>query len=121
VFVQSIQKKLSTGDSIHLDERRKFRAAQGPRIFAPGESKAVDRVPKAIGTHLTRVDATHYVVQIDNLVAPGIRGLEEIRSQVIAEYQEQLEKEWVKQLRTKYPVRVNAKAKKFVMRELIIP
>jgi peptidyl-prolyl cis-trans isomerase SurA len=121
VFIERIRQKLAAGDSLKREEVRKFKSAQGPRTFAVGESKAVDGAPKSIGTHITRIDATYYLVQIDNLVAPGIRSLDEIRSQVISDYQEKLEKDWVKSLRTKYPTRVNSKGKKFVMRELTQP
>lgn len=109
------------GDSLRRDQVKKFRSVQGPRNFAPGESKAVDRVPRTIGTHAVRLDETYYLVQISTLVPPGIRGFTEIRSQVISDYQDQLEKEWVKQLRTKYPAKVNSKGKKYVIQELTRP
>ena len=120
-FVQAIQKKVTKGDSISRAELRKFKAVQGPRNFAPGESKAVDRAPKVIGLHTVRVDNTFYMIQIDNLVPPGIRTLEEIRSQVISDYQDNLEKKWVTALKAKYPARINSKSKKFVVRELTKP
>lgn len=118
VFFATIKKKIASGDSISRDDVKRFRSIQGPRNFAPAESKAVDRVPKIIGMHPTRIDDNYYFVQVSNLVPPGIRGLEEIRAQVISDYQDSLEKQWVKQLRTKYPSRVNSKAKKIVIREL---
>ncbi len=119
VFLAVIVKKVAAGDSITRQDLKKFKAVQGPRNFAPGESKAVDRVSKAIGVYTTRVEGTLYMVQIDNLVPPGIRTLEEVRSQVISDYQDYLEKKWIAGLRTKYPVRINSKGKKFVIRELI--
>lgn len=36
----------------------------------------------------------------------GPQEMEDVRSQVVADYQEQLEKEWVKSLRSQYPVQV---------------
>lgn len=121
LFLNLIKKKVAGGDSITRQDFKKFKAVQGPRNFAPGESKAVDRVSKAIGVYTTRVEGTFYMVQIDNLVPPGVRTLEEIRSQVISDYQDYLEKKWITGLRTKYPVRINSKGKKFVIRELIKP
>ncbi len=118
VFLDVIKKRMASGDSITRQELRKFKAVQGPRNFAPGESKAVDRVGKVVGVHITKVEGTLYMVQIDNLVPPGIRTLEEVRSQVISDFQDYLEKQWVEALRTKYPVRINSKGKKFVIREL---
>jgi peptidyl-prolyl cis-trans isomerase SurA len=120
-FVQAIQAKVTKGDSISRTELKKFKAVQGPRNFASGESKAVDRVSKSIGLHTVKVDGTFYLVQIDNLVPAGIRLLEEIRSQVISDYQDFLEKKWVASLRAKYPARINSKSKKLVVRELTKP
>ena len=121
LFLTVINKKVTSGDSITRQDFKKFKAVQGPRNFAPGESKAVDRVSKAIGVYTTRVEGTFYMVQIDNLVPPGVRTLEEVRSQVISDYQDYLEKKWISELRTKYPIRINTKGKKFVIRELIKP
>jgi len=45
--------------------------------------------------------------------------LEEIRGKVIGDYQTELENQWVKTLEEKYPVKVNAKAKKYVLATLV--
>jgi peptidyl-prolyl cis-trans isomerase SurA len=118
VFVAAILRKIQKGDSLTRTDLKKFRSVQGPRNFAPGESKAVDLAPKAIGVHVVRTEDMIYLVQVESLVAPGVRSLEEVRSQVITEYQDYLEKEWVKKLRSKYPAKVNSKARKSVIREL---
>lgn len=121
VFVNGILKKIQQGDSLTRADMKRFRSVQGPRNFAPGESKAVDRAPKVTGVYKTRVDAIHAIVQVERLVPAGIRSLDEIRSQVISDYQDHLEKEWVKKLKLKYPVKVNSKARKSVIRELTQP
>lgn len=121
VFVTGAFKKIQSGDTLTRADIKRFKSVQGPRNFAPGESKAVDRVPRVMGVHKTKVDATHYLVQVESLVPPGTRSLDEIRSQVISDYQDQLEKAWVKNLRGKYPVKVNTKARKSVIRELTQP
>ena len=121
VFVTGALKKIQSGDTLTRADMKRFKSVQGPRNFAPGESKAVDRVPRVMGVHKTKVDATHYLVHVESLVPPGTRSLDEIRSQVISDYQDQLEKAWVKNLRGKYPVKVNTKARKSVIRELTQP
>lgn len=121
VFVAGIGKKVQAGDSLTRAELKRFKSVQGPRNFAAGESKAVDRAPKVTGLHQVKVDATHYLVQVESLVPPGIRSLDEIRSRVISDYQDHLEKEWVKVLHSKYAVKVNSKARKSVIRELTQP
>ncbi len=121
VFFQDIKSRIASGDTISQDQARAFRSVQGPRNFAAGESKAVDRVPKTLGIHPVRVDNNFCLVQVSSLVPAGVRGLDEIRAQAISDYQDYLEKKWVKELRTKYPVRMNGKGKKFVIQELTKP
>ncbi len=118
LFVQGAHKKIQSGDTLTRVEVRKFKSIQGPRNYAPGESKAVDRAPKVMGVHKVKVESTYYLVEVERLVPPGVRTLEEIRSQVISDYQDHLEKEWVRSLRAKYPVKVKTKARKTVIREL---
>lgn len=118
LFIQAMVQKVKSGDSLTRTEMKKFKSVQGPRNFAPGESKAVDRAPKTIGIHVVKVDEAYHLVSVESLVAAGIRSLDEIRSQVISDYQDNLEKEWVKKLRSKYPSKVNSKARKSVIREL---
>ncbi len=121
VFVHAMLKKLQSGDSLRKEESKRFKSIQGPRNFAKGESKAVDRVPKMIGLHAARVDASYCLVKVESLVPPGIRPMAEIRSQVISDYQDHLEAAWVKALRSKYPTKVNSKGKKYVYKELTPP
>ncbi len=117
-FVRTILKKVQAGDSLTQADVKRFRSVLGPRNFAPGESKAVDQAPKTIGVHVVRMDGVYHLVQVESLVPAGIRSLEEVRSQVISDYQDYLEKDWVKKLRSKYPAKVNSKARKSVIREL---
>jgi peptidyl-prolyl cis-trans isomerase SurA len=44
---------------------------------------------------------------IDEILQPQTKPLNEIRGQVISEYQEYLEDQWVNQLRIEYPVVIN--------------
>ncbi len=78
-------------------------------------------MPKVIGLHAARVDASYCLVTVESLVPPGIRPMAEMRSQVISDYQDHLEAAWVKALKSKYPTKVNSKAKKFVYKELTSP
>jgi peptidyl-prolyl cis-trans isomerase SurA len=58
------------------------------------------------------------MVEVKRLVAPGEKGFEEARSNVISDYQDQLENQWIIELKKKFPVKVNNKGKKFVFAEL---
>ncbi|MBL7876145.1 MAG: peptidylprolyl isomerase, partial [Cyclobacteriaceae bacterium] len=68
--------------------------------------------------HETESDGLFYLVEVKRLVPPGIESFEEARAQVISDYQDDLEKNWIKKLREKYPVKINNKGKKIVLAEL---
>ena len=46
------------------------------------------------------------------------KSLDEVRGKVVSDYQEQLESEWIEELKKKYPLRVNTKAWKNVVKTL---
>lgn len=54
-------------------------------------------------------DGRFFVIKINDVVAPTNKTLDEVRGLVISEYQKELEKEWIKDLRSKYEVKVNEK------------
>ncbi len=92
-----------------------------PGKFEKGDNKYVDEVEWNPGLHKANVsdveDLTVYV-KIKNVVKPMIKTLEEARGLVTADYQNYLEKEWVKDLKQKYPVVVNKKVlTKLIKRE----
>jgi peptidyl-prolyl cis-trans isomerase SurA len=61
-----------------------------------------------------------HLVEIQNLIPPGIKSFDDARASVISDYQDQLEKEWVAALKKKYPVSINSKGKKAVIQELTV-
>lgn len=46
-------------------------------------------------------------IKIERILEPAMKTLKEARGYVVADYQDQLEKEWVKTLRDKYDVKIN--------------
>lgn len=49
----------------------------------------------------------YYIVQINSVIAPEAKKLEEVRGRVIADYQNYLDDRWIKELRNKYSYTVN--------------
>ncbi len=111
--------RLSAHDSIRKDETRRLKVVHGWHNFERGENKIIDKVAWSAGLHPVETDAGFNFVEIDNLVGPGIKSFQDARTQVTSAYQEQLEKKWVAALKLKFPVKVNAKGTKSVMKELI--
>jgi peptidyl-prolyl cis-trans isomerase SurA len=50
-------------------------------------------------------DGIYVTVVVSEIVSPTIKKLEESRGYVIADYQENLEKNWMEKLRAKYPIK----------------
>lgn len=110
--------KINKGDTLSAADLRKFKAVQNFRTYEKKDSKVIDQVTWVNGLHEAEVDGLHYLVEIKRLVPPGIKEYNEARAQVIADYQDELEKQWIADLRQKYPVKINKKGKKAVIAEL---
>ena len=117
-FMEEMMKKVNNGDSIRREDVKKFKSIQPVRNYEKGDNKAIDKVSWSVGTQITEVDGTYYLVAIENLVSPGIKSMEEAHAQVISDYQDYLEKKWVLELRQKYPIKINNKGKKLAITEL---
>jgi len=63
-------------------------------------------------------EGSYVVINITDIIAPGIKKLEEVRGKVLNDYQANLETEWLKSLRNKYEVNVNKKVLKKLKKEL---
>ncbi|MDQ3016725.1 MAG: peptidylprolyl isomerase [Bacteroidota bacterium] len=57
------------------------------------------------------------IVSIERVIPPQPKSLEEARGYIIADYQDQLEKEWVASLQKKYPVKVDESVFKTLVRK----
>ncbi|MBK8289587.1 MAG: peptidylprolyl isomerase [Flammeovirgaceae bacterium] len=111
--------KIKKGDSLTQSDLKRFKSVQNFRIYKKKDSKIIDQIPWTTGLHETESEGLFYLVEVKRLVAPGIESFEEARAQIISDYQDNLEKNWIKELREKYPVKINNKGKKVVLAELI--
>lgn len=77
--------------------------------FAKGENVNIDALAWKAGITdlIPMADSTNAIVVVHGVVAPEPKLLNEIRGAMTADYQNFLEKEWISELRQKYPVIVN--------------
>ena len=76
--------------------------------FQKGDNKVVDEVmDRGPGTYSVQKDGRFYSVTIEKALPAGPKTLAETRGQATSDYQNYLEKEWLNELRTRYPVKVN--------------
>jgi peptidyl-prolyl cis-trans isomerase SurA len=81
------------------------------KLFAKGDNWIVDQVKWKPGTSdIISEQDTKIFVLVNRIIDPRPKKLDDIRGQVTADYQDNLEKEWVKALREKYPVKINQDA-----------
>jgi peptidyl-prolyl cis-trans isomerase SurA len=117
-LISIFKTKVAKGDTITAEDIRKLKSMSNFRAYEKGESKVVDKISWAIGTHEAEFDGMFYLAEVSNLIPPGIKSFEDARASVISDYQDELEKEWVAALKKKYPVSINPKGKKAVIQEL---
>ncbi|MEC7654516.1 MAG: hypothetical protein VX548_06200, partial [Bacteroidota bacterium] len=80
----------------------------GDYVFGLRDSNSLEikeRMPNVI-TYAIESDS-FVVIDVRGFVPPTAKSLEEARGQVIASYQDYLEKQWVEELRSKYTVEIN--------------
>lgn len=78
------------------------------KIFSKGDHELVDKVEWTYGVkEVANNDGRNALVVIHNTLEPGPKELNDARGLVTADYQAYLEKEWINELRNKYPVKIN--------------
>ncbi|ALW84747.1 peptidylprolyl isomerase [Hymenobacter sedentarius] len=78
------------------------------RVFQKGDNKVVDELAsKGPGVYNVQKDGRYYAVIIDKILPAGPKTLGEARGQATSDYQTYLEKEWINEMRTARPVKVN--------------
>ena len=97
-----------TGLEEMMNEQNPLAVQVQHRKFSKSDNKAVDAVAQAPGTYTTTVDGRVAQVQIKSVIAPGYKTLPEARGLATSDYQNYLEKQWIQELRAKYPVKTNA-------------
>jgi len=75
--------------------------------FSKGENEAVDKVTHKVGMS-PNLELNNQVVfvNVKSLVPAAPKQLDEAKGLITADYQNQLEKEWIASLRAKYPVEI---------------
>jgi peptidyl-prolyl cis-trans isomerase SurA len=76
-------------------------------MFQKGENEILNLTEWKPDTTVVTKNDRHYLVLIKKIEEPRLKRLDETKGVVISDYQEYLEKEWIGELRSKYPVQVN--------------
>lgn len=107
------EKSLKDTDIHDLEKDMKTGKVQDAKIevrtFERGQNPSLDGITwkKGIAEPITEKDGKLTVIKIENVLPAGPKKLEEARGFVIADYQAVLEKKWMDELRSKYPIKID--------------
>ncbi len=118
-IVDEFKKKVSAGDTLKEADIKRFKSVQPFKKYEKGDSKVIDKASWVPGLHEVELDKSFYLVEIEQLIAPGTKTFDEAKASIISDYQTELEKTWLERLKKKYPIEVSAKGKKYILAELI--
>lgn len=118
-LLEEVKEKITKGDTLKPADMEKFSSVSDVRMYEKGASKAVDKAPRIAGVYFLEVEGAAYVVEVLRLAPPGIKSFQEARPAVVADYQNELEKNWLAQLRKKYPVEINRAELKAVKKKIL--
>ncbi|MEQ6118904.1 peptidylprolyl isomerase [Reichenbachiella sp. MALMAid0571] len=76
------------------------------RVVEKGEDKLVDMFWTE-GVHKHAENGRYYLIYVKKINPEGVKPFENTRGMVISGYQDKLESDWIKELKSKYPVKVN--------------
>lgn len=76
-------------------------------IFEKGDNDTVDQVEWSPGMHTVNTSGRYNLVRVEEVLEASPKKLDEVKGLVISDYQNHLEKLWVKELKEKYPVSIN--------------
>ncbi|MGK7396266.1 MAG: foldase protein PrsA [Candidatus Cyclobacteriaceae bacterium M3_2C_046] len=77
--------------------------------FEKGVQEVLNKVSWAPGTYQLEHNDRYYLIEIEEILPDAYKSLHENRGTVISDYQDFLEKKWIKQLKEKYPVTIDQK------------
>ena len=79
--------------------------------YAKGDNKYIDQIMWEVGISKDLVldDGTHIIIDVDKVLPVMSKELNETRGKVISDYQNQLEKDWIINLKGKYKTEINYK------------
>jgi peptidyl-prolyl cis-trans isomerase SurA len=117
--IDMLSKQIQANDSTGVQDILKNQNVYSETgMFQRGDRPALRDIDWKPGQYRSQNANTYQLVAVSNMVAPGSLSFEDARASVISEYQNDLEKTWLAALKTKYPVKVNDKTKKYVVEKI---
>lgn len=117
--LEMLSKSLLAKDSAMVQDILKTRTVYSETgTFQRNDRPALRSIDWKPGHYTSQNGNTHHLIVVNKMIPAGALSFEDARASVIAEYQNELEKNWLAALRKKYPVKINDKIKKYVVEKL---
>ncbi|WP_026450755.1 peptidylprolyl isomerase [Aequorivita capsosiphonis] len=121
---QQIQKMLAEGKSsdeikatLNADDKVNVLITRG--VFEVDQEELPKNLKIKDGTSdIYPSNDSFVVVNIKEIIAPGVKALDDVKGRVLSNYQNDIEKSWMHNLHSKYKVEINKKTLKRVKKEL---
>ncbi|UII34283.1 peptidylprolyl isomerase [Fulvivirga ulvae] len=125
--LEEIEKLIKSNDSLSLSKKAlekqyndktalTLQVTEG--IFEKGDNHIVDQVEWLPGIYRVDGSGRYNLVWVEEILEPAPKKLEEVKGLVISDYQNYLEKLWVKELKEKYPVDINDSGLNYIYEKL---
>ena len=96
--------------------RNKLKSETG--YYKKSDKAVLQNIPWEKGIYQTQNNEMFYLAWIKEVLPAGKMSFEEARPTIVSDFQNYLEAEWIKQLRKKYSVKINAKGKNYILEQL---
>lgn len=87
-------------------------------LYEQSDLPVLSKIDWAPGTYEIQYDNRYYHIVVEEILPKEPKNLNEIKGQVISDYQNQLEKEWVSVLRQKHDVQINEEVLNYVLEQI---
>lgn len=102
VDIDKLQAKVNKKSPLNMDVKT--------AIYSKGDNAYVDGVEWIVGvSDFIQDNQNVKIVVVENVIAPQAKELNEAKGLITSDYQDFLERNWLEELRAKYPVQVNNK------------
>ncbi len=76
-------------------------------LFEKGDNQIVDTLAWKIGRQEFEANGIYYLVEIEEILSPELKELNEVKGTVISDYQNYLEKTWIEELKRTFSLEIN--------------
>jgi peptidyl-prolyl cis-trans isomerase SurA len=110
--LQRLKEMLAAKDPAVLDFIATNRVRNDSGSFERNDRAVFSQISWSPGVYLIESNKVPYLIHIQRILPPGPKTFEEARSSIISDYQTYLENSWITELKRKFGVKVDKKAKK---------